>query len=176
MLAIYSNPTHCWYFLCTFEREFGAWSPLLLAFVANAPVLMELCGSRPSRDGLNNINLCLFCPNVDGTNQNTAFSSEQLLFLREQNQFSMTMPRGKAVAQVEHLPVITNLCFWGFLAFPTFSKLYRNCCVWHLHMWVPLHLKFKMYHNLLGSRFPVNFQHIFMALHSNFSFLFLWLC
>lgn len=148
MLAIFSNATHCWYcFLCTFER--------IWCLVTFAP---GFCGQCTSTDWAK-----------------IAFSSEQLLFLREQNQFSMTMPRGKAVAQAEHLPLITNLCFWGFLAFPTFLKLYRNSCVSHVHMQVYPHLKFKMYHNLLGSSFPVSFQHILMALHNRSSFLFLWL-
>lgn len=96
MLAISSNIADTVFFVHL--REFGVWSPLLLAFLASAPVLMELCGSRPSTDGLQQINLCLFCPNVNGLNREIAFSSEQLLFLRDQNQFSMTMPRGKAVA------------------------------------------------------------------------------
>lgn len=149
MLGILSNPTHCWYcFLCTFER--------IWCLVTFAPAF---CGQCTSTDGAE-----------------IAFSSEQLLFLREQNQFSMTMPRGKAVTQVEHLPVTTKLCFWGFLAFPTFFKLYWNSCVWHLHMRVHLHVEFKMYNNLLASSFPVSFQHILVALHNHSSFLSLWLC
>lgn len=140
MLAIFSNPIHCWYcFPCTFER--------IWCLVTFAP---GFCGQYTSTDGAE-----------------IAFSSEQLLFLREQNQFSLTMPRDKAVAQVEHLPLTTNLCFWGFLAFPTFFKLYWNSCVWHVHIQVYVHLEFKMYHNLLGSSFPESFQHILMTLHNH---------
>lgn len=175
MFAIFSNPTHCWYSLYIWENLV----PGHLCSWLSWPVHQywwSCVGQGPVQMGYNSINLCLFCPNVNGAKGETAFSSEQLLFLREQNQFSMTMPRSKAVAQLEHFPVITNLCFWGFLAFPTFFKLYRNSCIWHLHMRVHLHLEFKMYHNLLGSSFPVSFQHILTALLSHSSFLFLWLC
>lgn len=123
-------------------RESGAWSPLLLAFVTSAPVLMELCGSSPSTDGLNRINLCLFCPNVDGANPEIAFRSEELLFLREQNQFSMTMQGVKRLLKWSIFHLSQICAFEGFLHFLPSSSLCRNSCVWHLHMGIHLHLEF----------------------------------
>lgn len=115
-------------------------------------------GLDPVQMDYNSINLHLFCTSDYGANSETSFSSEQPLFVKGQNQLPMTMLRGKTIAQVEHLPVITNLCFWiffFFFAFPTFLELYRNSCVWHLQIWAHLHLEFKVYCNLLGISFPV---------------------
>lgn len=115
-------------------RESGAWSPLLLAFVASAPVLMELCGSSPSTDGLNRINLCLFCPNVDGANPEIAFRSEELLFLREQNQFSMTMQGVKRLLKWSIFHLSQICAFEGFLHFLP-SSSYVETVVFGICTW-----------------------------------------
>jgi len=121
MLAIFSNPTDHWYFLFTlyiWENFVSSHLCYWFSWPMHQYLYWWSCvGQGPVQMGYNCINLCLFRTSVYGANPETAFSSEQLVFLRQQHQFSTIVPRGKAVAQVAHLPVIANSCLGIFLHF-----------------------------------------------------------